>query len=481
MRRRKNQQLQQKKKMDYDGPLDFESEDVVVSAPIQDTKKRRKVIGLDDLLTDYYKERSKLVEKEYKKKSVEKCYNSDDDEDKTRKNKEALLSKFVDNCQNQVRGLVSEDEIPSWGQKIFGKQKALPSLDPQGLGSCKLLQSFIDSEVNLVVELKAEKAGQSFIEGLLKNGWLSKLVFAIGYLEDSVASWTFNTMLYSSNEDLQTPACDFWLAILKDKVDQQSIRLEWFPSYGHLKDALETYGYLFYTSINASSVLKGGNSDFGPEGPPPNIRSWVKFLCAYCKTRSIDSTLSTSEVEELVGVIISFFLDRKLEALSLLFDECLQTAISFFTESEWILSSMNIAHSLACRIPKDFNCLRMVECISGVCTRSKQLRSEVAFQILSKCLEMKITDAEVVLRSLLSISVKGKECDFFNIYIYLLLAENWLISSTLLEQKPLILEMWCLLLRNYSCQITSTDWRSYASKVRNKASYLLQNVSQICD
>lgn len=59
---------------------------------------------MDDLLTDYYEERNKLVEKESKWASVKKCYNSDDD-DKTRKKKEALLTKFVDDCQKQARRL----------------------------------------------------------------------------------------------------------------------------------------------------------------------------------------------------------------------------------------------------------------------------------------------------------------------------------------------------------------------------------------
>lgn len=59
---------------------------------------------MDDLLTDYYEERNKLVEKESKWASVQKFYNSDDD-DKTQKKKEALLTKFVDDCQKQARRL----------------------------------------------------------------------------------------------------------------------------------------------------------------------------------------------------------------------------------------------------------------------------------------------------------------------------------------------------------------------------------------
>lgn len=38
------------------------------------------------------------------------------------------------------------------------------------------------------------------------------------------------------------------------------------------------------------------------------------------------------------------------------------------------------------RVPKDINCLRVVECIWGADIRSKRLRSELAQQILSNCL-----------------------------------------------------------------------------------------------
>ncbi len=38
----------------------------------------------------------------------------------------------------------------------------------------------------------------------------------------------------------------------------------------------------------------------------------------------------------------------------------------------------------------------------------------------------------------------------------------------MLEDKPVINEMWGLYLRNCSCQIASTDLRSYAPKVCNQ-------------
>lgn len=109
------------------------------------------------------------------------------------------------------------------------------------------------------------------------------------------------------------------------------------------------------------------------------------------------------------------------------------------------------------------------------------------------------TDEEDMLRLLISINVKERSSDLFKMYIYLVLAENWLLVNKVLIYKPVINEMWGLFLRNCSCHIPSTDLRSFASKVwnqtvslssyglvlssvkylfmlqvRNKASYLLQ-------
>lgn len=58
----------------------------------------------------------------------------------------------------------------------------------------------------------------------------------------------------------------------------------------------------------------------------------------------------TSEAEELIEVIICLFSDRQLQGLSVLLHECMQSAISYFTEKEWESSCEKIATSLACRL-----------------------------------------------------------------------------------------------------------------------------------
>lgn len=69
---------------------------------------------------------------------------------------------------------------------------------------------------------------------------------------------------------------------------------------------------------------------------------------------------------------------------------------------------------------------------------------------------------------LISINVKDKTCDLSKMYIYLGLAENWLLFDPTLKDNAKIHEMWRSCLRNCSCGIAITDLRSYASKVSNK-------------
>ncbi|XP_073112175.1 uncharacterized protein [Elaeis guineensis] len=440
-----------------DDPLDFEMEDKILSIPHPATK-RRKVIGLDDLLTDYYTEKSKLHESKSKWSRKSKGNNSDEEDEKAQEN-EKKFSKLFAKCQKEVNEMNTEDEIPLWGQRIFGCQKHPLPISCTGPENCELLQAFANNELNSVLDLNVQQ--EISLEGLLINGWLLQLALNCGFVEDSIASWTFYQMLYSSNEELEVSACDFWCNILlsKNEADQPLLKLGWFPSYSKLKDALEIYGYMYDSS--PSQDIK---TDFGCEGPPRNIISWIKILSACCQIRSLRSIFSISEVEELLVVLIHLFLDRQLEGLSPILDECLQSIIGFFSESEWDASCKKVADSIANKIPKDLNCLRIVECISGVGNRAKNLRSQLAFHILKNCFDENITSSKDILELLVSMQLKEKNFDFFKLYIYLVLAENMLLSYHPLEERDVITDMWCKYLRNCSSQITSTDWRSYASK-----------------
>lgn len=443
--------------------LDFELEDPLVFAPPSaSAKKSKKVIGLDDLLSDFYKEKGKRVEGAAKRKRVLK--HDSDEEDNAR---EATLSHTLDEYQKQMKEMGGEDEISHWGLRVFGVQKNPPAVLLPELGSCAIFQALRYSKLNSSVEVGQQES--EFLEGLLVNGWLPKLITLSGHLEMVLAEWTFHLLMYASEETLRISACNFWCDVLLGKSEEISapIKIDWLPTYAELKRALAIYGYVFFSS-EAGSV----DADSKHAGPSLNIRAWIKFVAAACQVRSKWPMFSTSEAEELTEVLICLFLDRQLEGLSMLLYECLLSVISYFTHEEWSTSCKKVAKSLASRLSMDLNCLRAVECISGTDERSKCLRSEAAYQMLVKFLD-KVAEEEI-LNSLISINVKEKGCDLFRMYIYLVLAENWLLFNSSLEDKAVIRDMWGLYLRNCSCLITSTDLRSYAAKVRNRALYLLQ-------
>ncbi|CAN6485896.1 unnamed protein product [Victoria cruziana] len=455
--------------MDVDAPLDFETEDLLLNQLSSAKKRSKRVIGLDDLLDDFYAEESKNAKAEVKRANVRKRAISDYGDHRER-DKEALLSKFVDECEKQVKEIGTEEEIPSWGVRVFGNQKAFPAVRPPAVGNCNILKCVIDSEIDPKFRSSDEET-QKFLECLLVNNWLTNLVLTNGSIEDSVASWTFHLLLYSPNENLQSAACDFWCSILSYGSEDSHPQLSWVPSYTQLKDALEIYGYL-WTSISCNQ--SNDATDQALDGPPHNIRLLLKVIAACCQSRIAHSIFSVTEVENILGVVISFFLDRQFEGILLVLQDCLLSVVSFFTDDEWEVSSKIVAKTIAGSAQKDLNCIRIVECISGPDMRSKHFRSKMAYQLLMNFLDYKDDDAEEILRSLACINMKDKLCNFLHIYVYLVLADNWLLSNSLLEERPVLHSIWGSFLRNCSCQITCTDWRSYASKVRNKASYLLQ-------
>ncbi|CAN1252915.1 hypothetical protein LINPERPRIM_LOCUS8182 [Linum perenne] len=311
--------------------------------------------------------------------------------------------------------------------------------------------------------LKSFMSREGFFEGLLLNGWLLKLVSSCGHLDKSIAQWTYHLMLYSSKEELRTAACSFWCSIvqLDLKKKKHSRGIEWFPSYSDLKSALEIYGFRFNVP-SESQIIRAATSItrnllLTQQDPP--------FLIFDLHSRSKRCIFSASEMGSLLEIVILLFLDRQLEGLLVMLYESMQCIINYFTDAEWPGACRNIATSLASRVPKDLNCLRTVECILGITARANNLRAELSHQFLLNCFD-KASNEEEILNCLIAINVKEKRCDLLKMYIYIVLAENWLFSSAVLVDKPVLFEMWGVYLRNCSCHISSSDLRPYAAKVR---------------
>ncbi|GAB2275131.1 hypothetical protein Dimus_009893 [Dionaea muscipula] len=444
-------------------------------------KKRKKIIGLDDLLNDL-KEEQKSKQNKSKGAKARKHY-KDNDDDET----EISLSKAVDQFQEEIKkidgqndnynGDDSGNDISAWGLQVFGPQRNPSPVAYSDLGCSKLVQTFMNHKLNSLVDLSMER-GESFLRGLLLNGWLSNLVLKCGHLEESIAIWTFNQFLYSSEESTMKFSCEFWCSILLyNEVDATPIKIDWLPCYSLLKEALESFGFLLHSHGNVASSKESSGSS-ACHGPPSNIRSWIKFIGACCQVRSRHHIFSISETEELIEVIICLFIDQQLQGLSSILHESLLSAMNFFTDEEWKNSCQRVAKSLPGRVPKDLNCLRMVECIPSVDTRGKQLKKAVALEILKLCFHEKIGDAQDALRLLISSNLKDRNCDFFHTYLYLVLINNWFTFGTPSNDQA-VDQMWGTFLQKCSSQISNNDFRPYAQEVRNRASYLLKAASRV--
>lgn len=458
--------------MVIDDPLDFEvGVDPLLSTPRP--TKRKKLIGLDDLLVDYYATgKDDLKASAAKSKGRPKGYNSDD-EDKQVTEKEINFCKFVDEAEEKAKALDPGEDVPQWGLQVFGCQKPPSILNGTGVENCELLQSFCGDE-HLGFDIDIGQ-GEGFLEGMLMDRWLLKLVLLNGSVEDSIASWTLTKLLYSSNKKLQDSASEFWDSLLSlNEDDKPLVNFGYFPSYSILKGAVLNYGYLQDAPCTKTSTSETAVADTSDGGPPQNITAWLRLVSACCKIRKVHPIFSSSEAEDLLVIVISLFLDRQLEGLLLILGDCLDSLVLYFNTSEWENSCLMVAELISKRVRMDLNCLRIVDCITGTNDRSKFLRSQLALQLLKISFGLKVANVEKILKSVTSINVKEKECDFFMLYVYLVLMDNLLFSSDAFRNKPAIIEAWRNYLRNCSTQIGCMEWRLYASKVRNKASYLLQ-------
>lgn len=162
------------------------------------------------------------------------------------------------------------------------------------------------------------------------------------------------------------------------EVDKSSVKIDWFPEYSDLRSALDTYGFLF----KFSSSVEQESSDSNSRVPTQYIRAWIRFVTSCSQIRSKKAIFSTVEAEELAQIIICLLLDRQLEGLLAVFNDCLQAVVDYFTDQEWGSSCENIAKFIACSVLEDLNCIQIVECVLKVNSRCKQLRSFIAYQIL---------------------------------------------------------------------------------------------------
>jgi hypothetical protein len=69
----------------------------------------------------------------------------------------------------------------------------------------------------------------------------------------------------------------------------------------------------------------------------------------YLMYRKVHPIFSPSEAEDLLGIVISLFLDRQLEGLLLILGDCLNSLVLYFSTSEWESSCLMVAESISKR------------------------------------------------------------------------------------------------------------------------------------
>jgi DNA-binding MltR family transcriptional regulator len=96
-----------------------------------------------------------------------------------------------------------------------------------------------------------------------------------------------------------------------------------------------------------------------------------------------------------------------------------------FTDEEWLASSDIIAFSLSCSLLEmNSNCLKLVESLSGLDVRIKELQKKVSLHLLLSCMGKKeFTDVKQIMDLLTSFNMKDKQTDFIRMYICLALAD----------------------------------------------------------
>jgi hypothetical protein len=113
------------REMVMDEPLDFEEEDDPLF-PAPRPTKRKKVIGLDDLLLDYFGTGKDLRKVKAAKTKHGPMGHDSDEEDK--KGREDEICKIFEDCEEKAKGLDARDDVTPWGQQIFGCQVKRPYL-----------------------------------------------------------------------------------------------------------------------------------------------------------------------------------------------------------------------------------------------------------------------------------------------------------------------------------------------------------------
>lgn len=252
-------------------------------------------------------------------------------------------------------------------------------------------------------------------------------------------------------------------------------KLDWVPTIDDFMDTLRVYGYEEVSLDSESMDFSNNchNEAVKDQGPPKNIRSFLEFIIVCFETRS--SRYTASVAERLLLVMARLLLERRILALARLVQECIMILVDYFVEEEWSASCNYLATSISKLTKVTHNAVYLVGALNSSGTRVKCLQQKVALLELTKSLGRRMAppNAKEVIRTFGSIDLKAKNVDFLNVYNRLVLADYFLWCNEEFKDK-ISMYKWLHFLKSGSLQIFGGDERPFATRVRNRASFLWQ-------
>ncbi|MCO5592930.1 hypothetical protein L7F22_046934 [Adiantum nelumboides] len=442
-----------------------------LSEPVSKPRnKRSKACNIDDLLKDHYTDKNRKLDKEAKrlKTFVSDSEDSEDEELQQKTHKEVQFEKLVETCEKQVHADGATLEVRRWGERLFsGQQCKQPAmhlkLDNPMVQA--LLKSRRQCSNGSTESEKEEQSAESLVEELLATGWF--LSFKVK-LDNEMLSWIFHRMVFTNDHALEKAACDF----LCHTVEVDSTSCSWMPNCKTITEIFQAHGYARPQVLE--NYTSEGSHD-SQEHPPHNLGSILRFLTTTMKIRHLHTFYAREEVEDLAVLIASLWLDRSLLCFGVLIKECLESLLNALTQDEWDISCERIATCMAKVDRHVVNCLKLTRALRSREDRMKRLQSMLGLLFFAKIANEKaVSGVWEMLSVFRKIDVKRTVVDFGSLYYQMCMADIWLWSNAVLDSDKGTLGAWLHFLKSCSFQISSTDWRPYATKVRNQASYLLQ-------
>jgi hypothetical protein len=237
------------------------------------------------------------------------------------------------------------------------------------------------------------------------------------------------------------------------------------------------YGYMEKgCNDDGSSLVKSVEE----QGPPKNLRSLLEFVIACFETKTPRHRDTQGDVESLLVIMVRLTLERRILAITHLVHESIMVLIRCFSYEEWQISCPRVVAAISKLTTELHNGVYLIGALSGTGTRVLHLQQQLALHELTKTTRQTtkvLSTPREVTKLFDSVNVKAKVVHFSKVYYQVLLADVYLWCNQD-YCDDFALKKWVFFLKACSRQIFIGDERPFATKLRNRASFLVQKYEQ---